>query len=173
MLGAVRGVAQTVSYEISLALILFSLLFTKGLTRLTNSSESRRIFILSSPLMVLWLISCVAETNRTPFDFSEGESELVSGFNVEYGGGLFAIIFMAEYGIILFLRSVTSILLISQPFGECQLALIALVFATIWVLARATYPRYRYDKLLNLAWKRFLPLRLARTLIYPVLTLLN
>lgn len=117
-LGAVRGIAQTVSYEISLAFILFSLL-TK-FQRLTIINTNFTIMItnfLFAGLLPLWIISCIAETNRTPFDFSEGESELVSGFNVEYGGSFFALIFIAEYGIILFLRFLTVSLFSRQTLG--------------------------------------------------------
>jgi NADH-ubiquinone oxidoreductase chain 1 len=103
LLGAVRGIAQTISYEISLALALF--IFFLCVKNFNISREFyysySNLFILAPPFLLL-LISCVAETNRTPFDFSEGESELVSGFNTEYGGGLFALIFIAEYGMIIF-----------------------------------------------------------------------
>jgi NADH-ubiquinone oxidoreductase chain 1 len=107
LVGAIRGVAQTISYEIRLALLLLRFLSAAGSARIGRWLwEARRssLLLLALPLLVLWVISCVAETNRTPFDFAEGESELVSGFNIEYGAVGFALIFIAEYARILFLR---------------------------------------------------------------------
>jgi NADH-ubiquinone oxidoreductase chain 1 len=101
--------------------------------------------------MLLWWVSCVAETNRTPFDFAEGESELVSGFNVEYGAGGFALIFMAEYASILFLRLLTAGLAAGVEGGRSGAALGAITLAYAWVWLRATFPRYRYDMLMALA----------------------
>jgi len=107
LVGALRGVAQTVSYEVRLAIIFLFYFILVGRFSLTDSIGLNSAWIkgaLFLPLVGIWLISCLAETNRTPFDFAEGESELVSGFNVEYGSVGFAIIFMAEYGSILFIR---------------------------------------------------------------------
>ena len=106
IIGRMRGVAQRISYEIRFALIIIGLLFYCSTLSIFSISRISLIFnkLIISPLIAgLWLISCVAETNRTPFDFAEGESELVSGFNVEYGSGGFALIFMAEYARIYFL----------------------------------------------------------------------
>lgn len=103
LLGRIRGVAQTISYEISLALFLFVMFIFYVRYNIRVRFEDRRFnIIIGFPLILFILIRAVAETNRTPFDFAEGESELVSGFNTEYGAGLFALIFMAEYGIIIF-----------------------------------------------------------------------
>jgi len=116
MIGALRGIAQTISYEIRLALIVFSALTHRGsITLLGVSLASAHFLIIAiSPfLFFFWLVSCVAETNRTPFDFSEGESELVSGFNVEYGAMGFTLIFMAEYSIIIFFRALSSALFLA------------------------------------------------------------
>lgn len=112
-IGGLRGVAQTISYEVSLALFLISYLITGGsiILRAINPFSCMVRVSLFLLLVVFWLFTAVAETNRTPFDFAEGESELVSGFNIEYGGGGFAIIFMAEYAMILFLRLITTTLL--------------------------------------------------------------
>ena len=104
-MGAVRGVAQTLSYEIRIAVIVFGLLVLGANLNLVGVRRVRikeRVWIICLPLFLMWVIRGVAETNRTPFDFAEGESELVSGFNIEYGGGGFALIFMAEYAIIMF-----------------------------------------------------------------------
>merc|ERR1712083_700939 len=119
ILGGLRGVSQTISYEISLALII--LIFLVYLNRysleiIVINSFYVSIFILSPLLILFWVVSCLAETNRTPFDFSEGESELVSGFNIEYGSGGFALIFIAEYARIYFLSLLrVSIILGTSP----------------------------------------------------------
>lgn len=99
-------------------------------------------------LFLFWLVTILAETNRTPFDFAEGESELVSGFNVEYGGGGFAILFMAEYGNILFIRAVTSILFLGG-FGLFSVKIVAVSVFFLWV--RGTLARFRYDNLIMIA----------------------
>lgn len=110
-----------------------------------------------SPLCGMWLVSCLAETNRTPFDFAEGESELVSGFNVEYGASGFALIFIAEYARIFFMGCLFSFMFLSyRTRGPAASALIVCVVAS-WVWVRATLPRYRFDLLINLAWKIYLP----------------
>jgi NADH-ubiquinone oxidoreductase chain 1 len=113
LLGGLRAVAQTISYEVSLALILLSFVFLVGGYKLVdfNTYQEYSWFIFSTfPLALAWFASCLAETNRTPFDFAEGESELVSGFNVEYRSGGFALIFMAEYASILFMRMLFCVL---------------------------------------------------------------
>ena len=113
LLGAMRGVAQTISYEVSILLIFLSFIFIIGSYNLINFSffQSYTWFIfLSFPIFLCWSGSILAETNRTPFDFAEGESELVSGFNIEYGRGGFALLFLAEYGRIIFIRYIVSII---------------------------------------------------------------
>jgi NADH-ubiquinone oxidoreductase chain 1 len=112
LLGALRGIAQTISYEVSMALIFISFIFFLGGLKfeLFNDFQSNIIFfIVFYPLFLCWLGSALAETNRTPFDFAEGESELVSGFNIEYGAGGFALLFLAEYGRIIFIRFLISL----------------------------------------------------------------
>lgn len=150
MVGGLRGVAQTISYEVSLALLLLRVFRWHMRPNFFSVLISvKGVLILTSPLILLWLVRCVAETNRTPFDFAEGESELVSGFNVEYGGGGFVLIFISEYARILFLSAVTSfIFLASKPITALQLAT---VIACLWLWLRATLPRYRYDMLMGLA----------------------
>lgn len=159
MIGSLRRVAQTISYEIRLALILLIILlyhFCVSFDLLVEYKLYTKIFITSPLMFALWLISSLAESNRTPFDFSEGERELVSGFNVEYGAGGFAIIFIAEYGSIFFLRILSRVIFcFSTNFLLISFMTSILVF--IWVWTRTTFPRYRYDLLINLAWKRFLP----------------
>lgn len=163
MLGGLRAVAQTISYEVSLALILLSFVFLierYNLIFFDYFQQNIWLLFICFPLSLAWLISCLAETNRTPFDFAEGESELVSGFNVEYRRGGFALIFIAEYARILFIRILFSLIFLGgnllRLFFYLKLCFIAFVF--IWV--RGTLPRFRYDKLIYLAWKSFLPLSL-------------
>merc|ERR1712012_436693 len=117
LIGALRAVAQTVSYEVCLALILIFYLCLVGRIRIIIIMARNRVwnkFFLFLPIVGIWLISCLAETNRTPFDFAEGESELVSGFNIEYGRLGFALIFMAEYARIIFIGYIFSLIFISQ-----------------------------------------------------------
>jgi len=109
------------------------------------------IFILIIPIIVVWFTRTVAETNRAPFDFAEGESELVSGFNIEYGGGLFALLFLAEYANILFISVITRVWFFSRFFlGPLSLVLKSLFFACLFLVVRGAYPRYRYDLLIIL-----------------------
>lgn len=154
LLGRLRAVAQTISYEVRLALILLSFVILIGGFNLDLFSKYQNIFwfiIISFPLRIVWFSSCLAETNRTPFDFAEGESELVSGFNTEYGAGGFALIFMAEYARILFIRVLFVILFMGRrPFSILfYLKSVMVAFVFVWV--RGTLPRFRYDKLMNLA----------------------
>ena len=117
IIGSLRGIAQTISYEIRLALIFFNFLFFRSTCSVGEMGLVVRelsLFRVCPFILFLWGVSCVAECNRTPFDFSEGESELVSGFNIEYGAGGFTLIFLAEYGIIVFFRG----LRISLCFGN-------------------------------------------------------
>nr|YP_010518909.1 NADH dehydrogenase subunit 1 [Culex territans]UXO95474.1 NADH dehydrogenase subunit 1 [Culex territans] len=163
LLGGLRAVAQTISYEVSLALILLSFIFLIGDYNFLNFYLYQKYtwFILFCfPLGLVWFASCLAETNRTPFDFAEGESELVSGFNVEYSSGGFALIFLAEYSSILFMSMLFSVMFLGSDiyslFFFLKLTIISFMF--IWV--RGTLPRFRYDKLMYLAWKSFLPMSL-------------
>nr|AJF48220.1 NADH dehydrogenase subunit 1 [Hemibagrus sp. RCH-2015] len=170
LIGALRAVAQTVSYEVSLGLILLSVIvFTGGFTlqMFNTTQETMWLLIPAWPLAAMWYISTLAETNRAPFDFTEGESELVSGFNVEYAGGPFALFFLAEYANILLMNTLSTILFLGAAhnmFPELisinimtKAALLSMLF--LWV--RASYPRFRYDQLMHLVWKNFLPLTLA------------
>nr|YP_009513725.1 NADH dehydrogenase subunit 1 [Matuta planipes]AXG76238.1 NADH dehydrogenase subunit 1 [Matuta planipes]QIA95922.1 NADH dehydrogenase subunit 1 [Matuta planipes] len=160
LLGSLRAVAQTISYEVSLALILLSFIVLVGgfsFSLFVKYQVYIWFIILSLPLSLVWFASCLAETNRTPFDFAEGESELVSGFNTEYSSGGFALIFMAEYSSILFMSVLFAVIFLNG--SPCDLSfyfkLMFVGFAFIWV--RGTLPRLRYDKLMYLAWKSFLP----------------
>ena len=169
LLGALRGVAQTISYEVSISLILLSLLLIQkkiDISLIACNLYSWPIIIITT-IFIFWFITNLAETNRTPFDFAEGESELVSGFNVEYRGGIFALIFIAEYANILIISLLTTVFFTGTSLIISNLTLIfkTIVFATLFVWIRATIPRMRYDNLIYLTWKRFLPLRLATLII--------
>lgn len=163
LLGGLRAVAQTISYEVRLALILLSIIFLIGSYNFFSffyfQSNIWFIFVCF-PLILVWFCTSLAETNRTPFDFAEGESELVSGFNVEYRRGGFALIFLAEYSRILFIRILFCVFFLGSDLYSfifyLKLSIISFLF--IWV--RGTLPRFRYDKLIYLAWKRFLPFSL-------------
>nr|QWL17534.1 NADH dehydrogenase subunit 1 [Periacma orthiodes] len=163
LLGGLRAVAQTISYEVSLALIMMSsiiMIMDFNMVKFFEYQNLMWFLVIMFPLSMCWLSSSLAETNRTPFDFAEGESELVSGFNVEYSSGGFALIFLAEYSSILFM----SLLFVLIYMGGYNLTLMFYLklsfisFFFIWV--RGTLPRYRYDKLMYLAWKSYLPISL-------------
>nr|AVN67408.1 NADH dehydrogenase subunit 1 [Elliptorhina javanica] len=169
LLGGLRAVAQTISYEVSLALILLSFIILTGSYSLVDFNEYQLWFwlvFLTFPLSLVWFTSCLAETNRTPFDFAEGESELVSGFNVEYSSGGFALIFLAEYASILFMSMLFCVLFLGGNVDSFMfyLSLSLISFMFIWV--RGTLPRFRYDKLMYLAWSSFLPLSLNYLLFF-------
>nr|AMH85460.1 NADH dehydrogenase subunit 1 [Boettcheria latisterna] len=169
LLGGLRAVAQTISYEVSLALVLLSFVFLIGGYNMLMFYKYQMfiwfLFIMF-PMALVWFSISLAETNRTPFDFAEGESELVSGFNVEYSSGGFALIFLAEYASILFMSMLFCVMFLGSDVFSflfyCKLTFISFMF--IWV--RGTLPRFRYDKLMYLAWKSFLPFSLNFLLFF-------
>nr|YP_010956835.1 NADH dehydrogenase subunit 1 [Synodus foetens]WMY89980.1 NADH dehydrogenase subunit 1 [Synodus foetens] len=171
LIGALRAVAQTISYEVSLGLILLSIIILAGgFTLQTFSVTQEAIWLLAPawPLAAMWYISTLAETNRAPFDLTEGESELVSGFNVEYAGGPFALFFLAEYANILLMNTLSAILFMGASFlpsfqelTTISLMLKAALLSMVFLWVRASYPRFRYDQLMHLVWKNFLPMTLA------------
>nr|YP_009446051.1 NADH dehydrogenase subunit 1 [Triuncina daii]ARA91022.1 NADH dehydrogenase subunit 1 [Triuncina daii] len=169
LLGGLRSVAQTISYEVSMALIFMSvilMIMNFNLLFLNIYQEIIWFLFFMIPLGLCMFSSMLAETNRTPFDFAEGESELVSGFNIEYSSGGFALIFLAEYSSILFMSMMFVIMYMGgyelNLFFYLKLSMIAFLF--IWV--RGTLPRYRYDKLMYLAWKMYLPISLNYLLLF-------
>nr|UPX88622.1 NADH dehydrogenase subunit 1 [Pterostichus melanarius] len=175
LLGGLRAVAQTISYEVSLALILMSFMILIESFSLMEFMQYQKfiwMIFLSLPLGFVWFVSSLAETNRTPFDFAEGESELVSGFNVEYSSGGFALIFLSEYSSILFMSMLFCVIFLGSDLMSIFffLKMVFLSFLFIWV--RGTLPRYRYDKLMYLAWKSFLPLSLNYLFLYMGLKML-
>nr|AAL16530.1 NADH dehydrogenase subunit 1 [Ptereleotris zebra] len=171
LIGALRAVAQTISYEVSLGLILLSaIIFTGGFTLQTFNTTQEAVWLLipAWPLAAMWYISTLAETNRAPFDLTEGESELVSGFNVEYAGGPFALFFLAEYANILLMNTLSATLFFGashMPYlselTTINLMIKATLLSVLFLWVRASYPRFRYDQLMHLIWKNFLPLTLA------------
>nr|ANJ70330.1 NADH dehydrogenase subunit 1 [Atrecus affinis] len=163
LLGGLRSVAQTISYEVSLSLILLSFLFlimSLNIYDFEKFQNNLWFMFLFMPLSMIWVVSCLAETNRTPFDFAEGESELVSGFNVEYSSGGFALLFLAEYSSILFMSMLCSILFLGADIYSWFFFVKLGYMSFLWIWIRGTLPRFRYDKLMYLAWKGFLPVSL-------------
>nr|ADV75777.1 NADH dehydrogenase subunit 1 [Plestiodon ochoterenae]ADV75778.1 NADH dehydrogenase subunit 1 [Plestiodon ochoterenae]ADX31079.1 NADH dehydrogenase subunit 1 [Plestiodon ochoterenae] len=170
LIGALRAVAQTISYEVTLGVILLTIIVLTGgftLHALIITQEHTWLALSSWPLMMMWFISTLAETNRAPFDLTEGESELVSGFNVEYAAGPFALFFLAEYANILMMNTLTCTLFINPGtmthpnMFPINLMLKTTALTALFLWARASYPRFRYDQLMHLLWKNFLPLTLA------------
>nr|YP_009104594.1 NADH dehydrogenase subunit 1 [Camaena cicatricosa]AIS20792.1 NADH dehydrogenase subunit 1 [Camaena cicatricosa] len=159
-LGAMRASAQTISYEISLVFILLFPCIIASTINVQSFLETFPAFTLLLFMLLLWVVSTLAETNRAPFDFAEGESELVSGFNVEYGGGLFALLFLGEYATILFFSVFTSACFLS-PYSTFVYMLLSLLLAMSYLFLRGVYPRHRYDKLMQLCWKTILPISMS------------
>uniref|UniRef100_UPI0030E17695 NADH dehydrogenase subunit 1 n=1 Tax=Pilargis verrucosa TaxID=1818081 RepID=UPI0030E17695 len=178
LLGALRSVAQTISYEVSMALILLSAMTLALSYNMYNIQNNQWIpvMLIMPPLFLIWFTTTLAETNRTPFDFAEGESELVSGFNTEYSSGPFALIFMAEYTNILAMSLFTSVFFIVFSSGPLFMDMLltikttALAFIFVWI--RGTFPRMRYDRLMNLTWKSFLPFSLSMLLLTTPMSLM-
>jgi NADH-quinone oxidoreductase subunit H len=174
-LGALRSAAQMVSYEVSIGFVLVTVLLCAGSLNLSDIVMAQRhvwFVIPLLPMAVVFFISGLAETNRAPFDLPEGESELVAGYFVEYSAMTFALFFLGEYGNMIMVSAMTAILFLGgwlAPFGVAPftwvpgiiwfLAKTALMmFVILWV--RATFPRFRYDQLMRLGWKVFLPFSL-------------
>lgn len=175
-LGALRSAAQMVSYEVSMGFVIVTVLLCAGSLNLTDivmAQERVWFFIPLFPMFIVFFISILAETNRAPFDLAEGESEIVGGFNVEYGAMTFGLFFLGEYANMILMSALTSILFLGGwlspiPFAPFTwvpgplwmiLKICLVLFMFIWV--RATFPRFRYDQLMRLGWKVFLPLSLG------------
>lgn len=166
LLGTLRGFAQIISYEVTIGLIIIAILIP--INRLNTiwifKNRTFSLALLSPPILYIWFTIILAETNRAPFDFTEAESELVSGFNIEYRGTPFAFIFISEYINIISISFITSLLLL-QNFSHPVLSYLAIVtqrifIIIIFIIVRGTIPRIRYDKLIDLTWKYFLTIRL-------------
>ena len=180
-LGALRSAAQMVSYEVSIGFVIITVLLCVGslnLSDIVRAQETVWFAIPLLPMFVIFFVSALAETNRAPFDLPEGESELVAGYFVEYSSMSFALFFLGEYANMILMSAMTTILFLGgwlppfdiAPFNWVPgpiwfvLKICAVLFVFLWV--RATFPRYRYDQLMRLGWKVFLPL----SLLWVVLT---
>ncbi len=179
-LGSLRSAAQMISYEISIGLIIISVLLSSGslnLTEIVLSQDGLWYVIPHFPMFIIFFISTLAETNRAPFDLPEAEAELVAGYNVEYSSMSFGLFFLGEYGNMILMSSMSTILFLGgwlPPFSWVYFEMVPgfvwfaskvtiLLFVFLWV--RATLPRYRYDQLMSLGWKLFLPLSLLWIII--------
>nr|YP_010238644.1 NADH dehydrogenase subunit 1 [Ellisella ceratophyta]ASK07880.1 NADH dehydrogenase subunit 1 [Ellisella ceratophyta]UKP87611.1 NADH dehydrogenase subunit 1 [Ellisella sp. ANT83] len=169
-LGAIRAAAQMISYEVCIGLILISVILCAGslnITQIVLAQAEIWYIIPLFPAALMFFASALAETNRAPFDLTEGESELVSGYNVEYSSMSFALFFLAEYGHIILMSCLISLLFLGgwAPFtgilgmGCLALKTAVVVFSFVWV--RASFPRMRYDQLMYLLWKSYLPFSLG------------
>lgn len=177
-LGGLRSAAQMISYEVSLGVVLVSLLVVGGTLNFSDLVQSQKNVWLISPLFpifIFFFICVLAETNRHPFDLPEAEAELVSGYNVEYSAMGFALFFLAEYSNIILMSAITAILFLGGwlPLYELNVipgaiifALKTMIFVTLFVLVRGAFPRYRYDQLMRLGWKVFLPFSLALVILF-------
>ncbi len=175
-LGALRSAAQMVSYEVSMGFVIVTVLLCAGslnLSDIVRAQEHVWFFIPLFPMFIVFFISILAETNRAPFDLPEGESEIVGGFHVEYGAMTFGLFFLGEYANMILMSAMTTILFLGgwlspipfPPFTWVPgpiwfiLKILLVLFMFVWV--RATFPRFRYDQLMRLGWKVFLPLSLG------------
>ncbi len=180
-LGGLRAAAQMVSYEVSIGLVIITVLLCVGSLNLSKVVEAQKtvwFFIPLFPMFIIFFISALAETNRAPFDLPEGESELSGGFNVEYSSMTFALFFLGEYINMILMSAMTSILFLGGWLPPLDIAPLNWIPGPLWFIAkicfvlfcfiwvRATLPRYRYDQLMRLGWKVFLPF----SLIWVVLT---
>ena len=182
MLGAMRSAAQVISYEIAMGFAIVGVIVCAGSMNLSDIVRAQAgsaglfdwFWLPLLPLFFIYFISGVAETNRAPFDMAEGESEIVAGFHVEYSGATFAIFFLAEYANMILISFLSAILFMGgwlSPFpaswgflgapGIWWLLLKALFFAFCFVWFRATFPRYRYDQIMCLGWKVFIPITIV------------
>ncbi len=174
-LGALRSAAQMVSYEISMGFVIVTVLLCVGslnLTKVVMAQQNVWFAVPLLPMFVIFFVSTLAETNRAPFDLPEAEAELVSGYNVEYSSMTFALFFLGEYANMILMSALTTVLFLGgwlAPFGFAPFTWVPgpiwfaakisfVLFLFLWV--RATFPRYRYDQLMRLGWKVFLPLSL-------------
>ncbi len=181
LLGALRSAAQMVSYEVSMGFVIITVLIFVGSLRLTDivlAQQELWFFIPLFPLFIIFFISTLAETNRLPFDLPEAEAELVAGYNVEYSAMTFALFSLGEYANMLLMGAMTVVLVLGGWLPPLDIAplnwipgpiwfgakIAAVMFVFLWV--RATFPRYRYDQLMRLGWKVFLPLSLLAVVAY-------
>nr|APU89561.1 NADH dehydrogenase subunit 1 [Porcellionides pruinosus] len=172
MLGSLRSAAQTISYEVSFAIIILSPVVMGSTYYLVLFMENFYwpIIMITPPLAILWLSSALAETSRTPFDLVEGESELVSGFNTEYSASMFVLFFLAEYSGLLFMSFLFSVMFINPSDLKLLLTIWTVGLASLFIWVRGTLPRLRYDKLMSLTWKTFLPISIGYLMFFSSLS---
>jgi NADH-quinone oxidoreductase subunit H len=176
-LGAIRSSAQMISYEVSMGMVIVTVLLTTGTLNLTEIVESQRnmpwwLELMLLPMAVVFFISVLAETNRLPFDLPEAEAELVAGYNVEYSSMPFALFFLGEYANMILVSGMTTTFFLGGYLPPFKLKILEFIPGIIWFIVkvsfllfcflwiRASLPRYRYDQLMRLGWKIFLPLTL-------------
>jgi len=183
-LGAIRSAAQMISYEVSIGFVIVTVLLTVGSLNLTDIVNAQKGGIANwnfagilFPMFIIFFISALAETNRHPFDLPEAEGELVAGYNVEYSSMTFALFFLGEYANMILMSGMTAVLFLGGWYSPIDSAIFNLVPGAIWFVAkillllfvfiwvRATLPRYRYDQLMRLGWKVFLPISLLWVVI--------
>jgi NADH-quinone oxidoreductase subunit H len=185
LLGAMRSGAQIVAYEIAMGFALVCVLMMSGSLNLTQIVETQKTgygllgwnLIPLLPMFVVYFISGVAETNRAPFDVAEGESEIVAGFHVEYSGTAFAVFFLAEYANMILIAGLAAIMFlggwlspipgIADGFIWLAVKVALMLFLFLWF--RATFPRYRYDQIMRLGWKVFIPVTIVWLVLVGVL----
>nr|YP_009987556.1 NADH dehydrogenase subunit 1 [Ishiharodelphax matsuyamensis]QBZ38029.1 NADH dehydrogenase subunit 1 [Ishiharodelphax matsuyamensis] len=175
LVGCLRSVAQSISYEVCMFLVLFNLVFFFESFDLNNffwMQSNNWFVILGYPIFLIFYSCILAETNRSPFDFSEGESELVSGFNTEYSSFNFSFIFLTEYMNMIFMSFIVSLMFLGGNFYSLLffLSVMTINFSFIWI--RGTFPRLRYDKLMMICWKIYLPVSLNFFFIFLILMIL-
>jgi len=193
MLGALRSAAQVVAYEIAMGFALVGVLMAGGSLNLGDIIDKQAggffnwFWLPLLPLMVVYFISGVAETNRAPFDVAEGESEIVAGFHVDYSGMAFAVFFLAEYANIIMIAALTSLLFFGgwmSPFGSYAdvpllgngfhwfvIKTMFFIYMFLWI--RATFPRYRYDQIMRLGWKVFIPVTIVWIFVEAVMAVMQ
>uniref|UniRef100_A0AAU6PC12 NADH-ubiquinone oxidoreductase chain 1 n=1 Tax=Funkikonia zheana TaxID=3133676 RepID=A0AAU6PC12_9HEMI len=169
MIGAIRSVSQAISYEVTLSMIImmyFLLLESYSFNELFCIQKTQWMFFTMIPTSMIWISCCLAENNRSPFDFSEGESELVSGFNVEYGSLGFALLFISEYSSIIFMAMITCLIFMGGNFYSFNFFIKITIMCFLFVWIRSSLPRYRYDLLMYIAWKCYLPMVMNLSMIF-------
>lgn len=193
MMGALRSAAQMVAYEIAMGFALVGVLMASGSLNLGDiiarqaGGVTNWFWLPLFPLLIVYFISGVAETNRAPFDVAEGESEIVAGFHVDYSGMAFAVFFLAEYANIIMISALTAILFFGgwlSPFSAYAdvpllgdgmqwflMKTVAVIFMFLWI--RATFPRYRYDQIMRLGWKVFIPVTLVWIAVEAVMAVMK
>ncbi|MHB8236815.1 MAG: complex I subunit 1/NuoH family protein, partial [Acidithiobacillus ferrivorans] len=186
-LGAMRAAAQLVAYEIAMGFALVGVLMLAQTLNLTKIVEAQAgggfwswYWLPLFPFFLVYFISGIAETNRAPFDVAEGESEIVAGFHVEYSGMAFALFFLAEYANMIFISLLTTVLFLGGWYAPINTPLLTWIPGIVWLLLktafllyvflwiRATFPRYRYDQIMRLGWKVFIPVTIAWIVIVGV-----